>query len=106
VLELAAGSVVAAIVGTLVRMGMGIDFVGRKFPSLTSAGHLQPGEHDEIQLARDEIATDPVVVSELAAAGMTAITLYVGGLFCHKLFGLPGPHSGTGGRRRGDSYSC
>lgn len=152
-LPLAAGSVVAAIVGTLVGMGMGIDanraffliivpimaggvgegaiplsvgyaeilhrsqgdlfaevlppvmlgsltaillsgllnFVGKKFPSLTGEGHLQPGEHDDVHLAPGDISTDPVVVTDLAAAGMTAIALYVGGLVCHKLFGIPGP---------------
>src|SRR5260370_38488256 len=152
-LPLAAGSVVAAIVGTLVGIGMGIDpnraffliivpimaggvgegaiplsvgyaeilhrsqgdlfaevlppvmlgsltaillsgllnFVGKKFPSLTGEGHLQPGEHDDVHLAPGDISTDPVVVTDLAAAGMTAIALYVGGLVCHKLFGIPGP---------------
>ena len=43
----------------------------------------------------DEVAEDekgePIDVSTVAAAGLAAITLYLMGVMCHRLFGLPAP---------------
>ena len=33
----------------------------------------------------------PIDVSTIAAAGLAAITLYLLGVMCHRLFGLPAP---------------
>jgi CCS family citrate carrier protein len=67
-----------------------LNFVGRKYPHLTGEGRLQPNEHDDMQPAQEEI-TGHMDISHVAAAGITAITLYLAGLLCHQLFGLPGP---------------
>ena len=71
-----------------------LNFVGKRYPHLTGEGRLQPGEHDEMDTARqgaeDETGA-PIDVSTVAAAGLTAITLYLMGIMCHRLFGLPAP---------------
>src|SRR6266700_1735933 len=71
-----------------------LNFVGKRYPHLTGEGRLQPGEHDEMDTARqgaeDETGA-PIDVSTVAAAGLTAITLYLLGIMCHRLFGLPAP---------------
>jgi malate:Na+ symporter len=67
-----------------------LDMVGRRFPHLTGQGRLQVGEHDEMDPVQEEIRGH-VDVSHIAAAGITAITLYLLGLMCRNLFGLPAP---------------
>ena len=77
-----------------------LNYVGKKYPSLTGEGRLQPprpGDEDagvDIQ-AHDEGGKEKGVgavgVSTIAAAGLTAITLYLLGVLCFKLFGLPAP---------------
>jgi malate:Na+ symporter len=71
-----------------------LNFVGKRYPHLTGEGRLQPGEHDVMDPARED-ATDetgaPLDVSTVAAAGLAAITLYLLGVMCYRLFGLPAP---------------
>ena len=67
-----------------------LDMVGRRFPHLTGQGRLQVGEHDEMDPVQEEIRGH-VDVSHIAAAGITAITLYLLGLMCRNMFGLPAP---------------
>jgi CCS family citrate carrier protein len=71
-----------------------LNFVGKKYPHLTGEGRLQPGEHDEMDTmtegAEDEKGA-PIDVGTVAAAGLTAITLYLLGIMCYRLFGLPAP---------------
>jgi malate:Na+ symporter len=67
-----------------------LNFVGKRYPHLTGEGRLQPGEHDDMQPAQEEI-TGNMDVSTIAAAGMVAISLYLVGVMCHSLFGLPAP---------------
>jgi malate:Na+ symporter len=71
-----------------------LNFLGKRYPQLTGEGHLQPGEHDAMDSA-GEGATDetgaPLDVSTVAAAGLAAITLYLLGVMCYRLFGLPAP---------------
>jgi malate:Na+ symporter len=69
-----------------------LNFVGKKYPHLTGEGRLQPGEHDEMQPATEEIAGD-MDVTHIAAAGLTAIALYLVGMLGFKLFGFPAPVS-------------
>ncbi|MCX4145064.1 MULTISPECIES: 2-hydroxycarboxylate transporter family protein [Paraburkholderia] len=67
-----------------------LDRVGKRFPHLTGEGRLQVGEEDEMCPVQEEIRGH-VDVSHIAAAGITAITLYLLGLMCRNLFGLPAP---------------
>src|SRR6476661_2144583 len=71
-----------------------LNFVGKRYPALTGEGRLQPGEHDEMDTAREDTEDEkgaPIDVGTVAAAGLTAITLYLLGIMCHRLFGLPAP---------------
>jgi CCS family citrate carrier protein len=71
-----------------------LNFVGKRYPHLTGEGRLQPGEHDDMDTmkegAEDETGA-PIDVATVAAAGLTAITLYLLGIMCYRLFGLPAP---------------
>jgi malate:Na+ symporter len=67
-----------------------LNFVGKRYPHLTGEGRLQPGEHDDMQPSQEEI-TGNMDVSTIAAAGIVAISLYLVGVMCHSLFGLPAP---------------
>lgn len=51
----------------------------------TGKGRLQPDEHDELDANQKEI-TGHVDVDHIAAAGATALTLYVVRIMCHRLF--------------------
>src|ERR1700730_4099529 len=71
-----------------------LNFVGKRYPQLTGEGRLQPGEHDDMDNARDDTEDEkgaPIDVGTVAAAGLAAITLYLLGVMCHRLFGLPAP---------------
>src|SRR3974390_2707846 len=71
-----------------------LNYVGKRYPYLTGEGRLQPGEHDEMDTAKEEAADEsgaPIDVGTVAAAGLTAITLYLLGIMCYRLFGLPAP---------------
>src|SRR6516164_9779608 len=71
-----------------------LNYVGKRYPNLTGEGRLQPGEHDEMDTAKqgaEDEAGAPIDVGTVAAAGLTAITLYLLGIMCHRLFGLPAP---------------
>ena len=67
-----------------------LNYVGKRYPHLTGEGRLQPGEHDDMDPSREEI-TGHMDVSHIAAAGITALTLYLLGILCQRLFGLPAP---------------
>ena len=71
-----------------------LNFVGKRYPRLTGEGKLQP-DHDETPAsdtaAKAEANSGQVDVSTIAAAGLTAITLYLLGVMAHHLTGLPAP---------------
>jgi CCS family citrate carrier protein len=67
-----------------------LNLVGKKYPALTGEGRLQPGEQDDMNPVQEEISGH-MDVSHIAAAGLTAIALYMIGLFAFRLFGLPAP---------------
>jgi malate:Na+ symporter len=67
-----------------------LNFVGKKYPHLTGEGRLQPGEHDELELEEEE-ADQHVDVTTVAAAVVTAVTLYLIGALAQRLFGFPAP---------------
>lgn len=75
---------------TAILLAGALNFVGKKYPQLTGDGRLQPGEHDEMNPAKEEIGAN-VDVSHIAAAGITAISLYMIGLMSFKLFAFPAP---------------
>jgi malate:Na+ symporter len=67
-----------------------LNFVGKKYPHLTGEGRLQAGEEDDLRPAQEQ-AMGQVDVGNIAAAGITAVALYMFGLMCHRLFDLPAP---------------
>jgi malate:Na+ symporter len=67
-----------------------LNYVGKKYPHLTGEGRLQPGEHDELEFEEDA-ADDHVDITTIAAAVVTAVTLYLIGALAQRLFGFPAP---------------
>jgi CCS family citrate carrier protein len=67
-----------------------LNYVGKKYPHLTGEGRLQPGEHDELEFEEDD-ADDRVDVTTVAAAVVTAVTLYLIGALAQRLLGFPAP---------------
>lgn len=65
-------------------------YVGKKFPALTGNGRIQPGEHDDMDAHSDTLPSNMDIV-HIAAAAVTAISFYVLGLLCYRLFGIPAP---------------
>jgi malate:Na+ symporter len=73
---------------TAILLSGALNFLGKRFPQLTGEGRLQPGEHDDMD-PRQEQFTETVDVSHIAAAGMTAVALYLLGLIVYRLVGVP-----------------
>jgi malate:Na+ symporter len=67
-----------------------LNYVGKKYPLLTGEGRLQPGEHDELAFQEDDV-DNHVDVPTIAAAVVTAVTLYLIGALAQRLFGFPAP---------------
>jgi malate:Na+ symporter len=67
-----------------------LNYVGKKYPHLTGEGRLQPGEHDELEFEEDNDDAH-VDVTTIAAAVVTAVTLYMIGALAQRLFGFPAP---------------
>jgi len=67
-----------------------LNFLGKKYPHLTGEGRLQPGEHDELPQETEQTSVQ-VDVSTIAAAGVTAVTLYLIGVIGQRLFDFPAP---------------
>ena len=67
-----------------------LNFVGKRYPHLTGEGRLQPGEHDELEFEEDA-ADDHVDVTTIAAAVVTAVTLFLIGSLTQRLFSFPAP---------------
>ena len=68
-----------------------LSWVGKRLPRLTGEGRLQPGVGEELTPGEEKAAASAVDPGAIAAAGVTAIALYLLGTACFKLFGLPGP---------------
>ncbi|CAB3715045.1 2-hydroxycarboxylate transporter family protein [Paraburkholderia rhynchosiae] len=75
---------------TAIILSGALDMLGKRFPHLTGDGRLQVGEADEMNPVDEEIRGH-IDVTHIAAAGITAITLYLLGLMCRNLFGVPAP---------------
>src|SRR6201987_2035715 len=67
-----------------------LNFVGKRYPHLTGEGRLQPGEHDELTFEEDA-PDEHVDVTTVAAAVVTAVTLYLIGVIGQRLFDFPAP---------------
>jgi malate:Na+ symporter len=96
ILGLAQGDVFAQVLppvmlGSLsaILLAGSLNFVGKRYPHLTGEGRLQPGVHDE--LASKQLGEGPLDIAGVAAAGITAISLYMVGLMCNRLFDFPAP---------------
>jgi malate:Na+ symporter len=68
-----------------------LNWVDKRRPYLTGEGRLQPGVGEELVAGEEKAAPSSVDASAIAAAGVTAVALYLLGTACFKLFGLPGP---------------
>jgi malate:Na+ symporter len=68
-----------------------LNWVGKRLPRLTGEGRLQPGVGEELTPGEEKAAASAVDPGAIAAAGVTAIALYLLGTACFKLFGLLGP---------------
>jgi CCS family citrate carrier protein len=67
-----------------------LNYVGKKYPHLTGEGRLQPGEHDELEFEEDDEDAH-VDVTTIAAAVVTAVTLYLIGALTQRLLNFPAP---------------
>lgn len=82
---------------TAILLSGGLNFVGKRYPHLTGEGRLQPHKDDDLDIHAvheegvRETGVGHVGVSTIAAAGLTAIALYLLGVLCHHLIGLPAP---------------
>jgi malate:Na+ symporter len=77
---------------TAILLSGGLNMLGKRYPNLTGEGRLQPNEHDDLQPSREDLPSN-LHVNDIVAAGLFAISLYLLGLLCNKLFGLPAPVS-------------
>jgi CCS family citrate carrier protein len=75
---------------TAILISGGLNFLGRRRPDLTGEGRLQPGEDDDFD-PHEQSVGGRIEVGQIAAAGVTAISLYLLGLVLQRLMGLPAP---------------
>lgn len=69
-----------------------LNFVGRRHPSLTGEGRLQPDEHDDADLRPGEtMFTGTLDVATIGGAVVTAVTLYLIGVMAQRLLDWPAP---------------
>jgi CCS family citrate carrier protein len=81
---------------TAIILSGALNYVGKRRPDLTGEGKLQPSEHGDVlasaAIAEEERPTDqPVTAATVAAAGLTAITLYLVGMIVQDVTGFPAP---------------
>lgn len=76
---------------TAILLSGALNMLGKRLRHLTGEGRLQPGEQDELGSATRQDLPADLHVSDIIAAGLFAISLYLLGLLCNKLFGLPAP---------------
>lgn len=76
---------------TAILLAGALNMLGKKYPHLTGEGRLQPEGSLPADAAPDETPPEHPAVADIAAAALFAISLYLLGLLCNKLFGLPAP---------------
>jgi malate:Na+ symporter len=77
---------------TAILLSGGLNLLGKRYPELTGDGRLQPADHGELPTSNHGLPSN-LHVNDILAAGLFAISLYLLGLLCNKLFGLPAPVS-------------
>ena len=75
---------------TAILLAGALNLLGKRFPGLTGEGSLTVGERD-IPLAGEHAIRAAPLPATIAAAGVTAVCLYLIGALAQKLFGWPGP---------------
>ena len=75
---------------TAIVLAGGLNFIGKRFPSLTGEGRLQPGEQD-VPLEGPAEVQEPIGPQTIGAAVVTIVTLYLLGAVAQKLWQWPGP---------------
>jgi Na+/citrate or Na+/malate symporter len=75
---------------TAILLSGGLNMLGKRYPHLTGEGRLQLEESDELAPTTEDLPAD-LHVNDIVAAGLFAISLYLLGLLCNRLFGLPAP---------------
>jgi malate:Na+ symporter len=75
---------------TAILLSGGLNMLGKRYRHLTGEGRLQPAGHEELQQSRQDLPPD-LHVNDVVAAGLFAISLYLLGLLCNALLGLPAP---------------
>lgn len=90
--ELLARVLPAVLVGNLtaIILAGSLNFLGKLQPNLTGRGRLQPGSGDDLVDSLEGAKPDGNV-KNIAAAAMTAVTLYLCGVLCFHLFKFPAP---------------
>jgi malate:Na+ symporter len=68
-----------------------LNYIGKRYPSLTGEGRLQPGEDDSMKPKDEDEVGGHMDVTHIAAAGITAVTLYLCGVTLQRLIGVPAP---------------
>ena len=74
-----------------------LNFIGKRRPHLTGEGRLQVGEHGDMELEGVSLENTqtrhlpPPDVQTVAAAAVTAVTLYLVGVMGQRLFDFPAP---------------
>ncbi|WP_430648736.1 2-hydroxycarboxylate transporter family protein [Bradyrhizobium neotropicale] len=71
-----------------------LNYVGKRYPHLTGNGRLQPASDDALNLIsmeRQDENSSPFDITAIAAAGLTAVVLYLLGVMLFHLIGLPAP---------------
>jgi len=74
---------------TAILLAGALNYVGKRYPHLTGEGHLQPGEENDIRAGHEPV--EEIDAATIAAAGVTAVTLYLVGVLCNTLFDFPAP---------------
>ena len=67
-----------------------LNSLGKKRPHLTGNGRLQPTEDGDLQ-PQTETVSGQFDIANIAAAGITSISLYMVGMMCFRLFDFPAP---------------
>jgi CCS family citrate carrier protein len=75
---------------TAILFSGGLNYMGKRYPHLTGEGRLQPGVEPEIMPGEAKLGEIPDVTT-IAAAGITAVTLYLIGVMSQRLFDFPAP---------------
>jgi len=90
--ELLARVLPAVLVGNLTAiLSAGfLNYLGKRKPHLTGEGRLVKGQEEDLPTTLEGDKTD-FNVKDIAAAGVTAVTLYLCGLLCFHLFKFPAP---------------